>query len=434
MAPNAHSDFSASSAYRGLRCPGSFAAGKQFNTGRKSTIYSAEGTLAHAISESALSAGTEPHAQIGNTLAADGFKFTVDQEMADYISVYVNLLRGLRAMGYHILLETRVSPQWLWSHTNLTPLSIDLFGTADCIAYNPQTRRLLIVDLKYGRGVAVEVSGNAQLLYYANGALNPDVLEQICLLYGLNYNTTNQPKEVELVVCQPRAPHPDGPVRSVVYTTQEVLDWNLNVLYPGVEKALSDNGQTLVPGDHCRFCPASAACPALRTFALDTAKLAFRAAPIENIPADDPSAAILPAWDLTNDKLGALLDRIAVVGPWMEGLKTLAAERLNAAQTIPGWKMVPKAARRKWNDDEQVTLQNLKVAGFRDDQITTASLLSPAQVEKKVGKAIYAQLAQPFVSKQSSGLALAPEGDPRARLKGRTAQEAFNLAAPDTQE
>lgn len=376
-------------------------------------------------------AGTDPADMIGRTMSADGFSFTVEQTMVDHIRVYVDLLRGLRAMGYVIALENRVSPQWCWSQLKLEALDIELFGTADCIAYNPATRHLIIVDLKFGVGVAVEAEANPQLLYYSAGALNPDIIAELCKLAGTEPVT---PLTVDIIVCQPRAPHPAGPVRRASYTAAEVMDWNQLVLHPGVKRALEDNGKTFDPGKHCRFCPAASVCETLRNFSLDTARMAFREAPAENVPVatTDPAQipSMLPQFDLSDDVLGELLDRIAIVGPWIEGLKVLAADRLEAGRSVKGWKLVPKAARRAWSGDEDEIISNLKGEGFHVDQFMRRSLMSPAQVEKEVGKKLYAAHVQQFVGKNSSGTTLAPEGDPRSRLGNRSAREAFSLPNP----
>jgi hypothetical protein len=418
MAPKAHSDFPASSAARLLNCPGSYELGRQQPAYgvRTSSIYSAEGSLAHAMSEACLLAGLDTSSFLGQTRSIDGFTYTLDEDFVAAVEVYVGFVRGLRALGYQVMLEERVSPQGLW--TGLDPLPIDLFGTADCIAINAPAKRLIIGDLKFGKGVAVNVTGNSQLLYYGAGAL------------AMIMQMANVPdiKEVELVIVQPRAPHVDGPIRSVTYTVEEVREWARVNLYDGVKRALADNGKTLVPSDHCRWCPASpTGCPELLNYAAETAKRAFRNAPVENIPANDPTLA-LPSVDMSDARLADLLDRIAIVGPWMERLKQVALERAEAGANLPGWKLVPKRPRRIWpHADDKETIAALKNEGLHEDQFTRRTLLSPAQVEKEVGKKLYGQLVQPHVGKSSSGLTLASDDDPRKRVAGRTAQEAFNL-------
>lgn len=422
MAPKAHSDFPASSAARLLTCPGSYELGLAASTGeRKSSVYSAEGTLAHAISEACLVSGANPDSFVGRTESVDGFTYTVDQEFADAVGVYVDFIRGLRAMGYLVMLEQRVSPQDLW--TGLTPLPIDLFGTSDCIAVHPGLRRMVIGDLKFGKGVAVEATGNPQLLYYGGGSMAPHVVRGLCDQFGV---PPFDIEEVELVVIQPRAPHINGPIRREIYTADEVRDWSRINLYNGVKRALEDKGQTFQPSEYCRWCPARVGCNAMLEFAAETSRRAFLDAPIENIPADEPTAAILPLGQMSDEKLADLLDRISIVKPWMESVVALGQERLEAGASLRGWKLVPKRALRTWGGTEDEISAALSSAGIPSSKFMTSKLKSPAQVEKEVGKATYAQLVQPLVGKSSSGLTLAKDGDPRQRVTTRTAKDAFS--------
>ena len=418
MAPSAHSTFSASASSRLLACPGSYAlaikADEENGHVRRSSIFSAEGTLAHALSEACLHATLDPSHFLGETRTADGFDFTVDEEMVDAVRTYVDYVRGLKVMGYDVLLEVRVSPSGLW--TGLPALDVELFGTSDVVAYNALTRDLRIVDLKFGRGVAVEAKLNSQLLYYAAGSLAQ-------LRAAGQY-----PLTVTATIIQPRAHHPEGPIRWHTYDAPDVIEWARTTLYEGVKRALSDNGQTLFAGKHCRFCPVSAHCKTLKDLSFQTAKDAFLAAPGQNLPASAPAHAVLPQVTLTDAALGEILDKIEVIGPWIDAVKRLAQERLEAGQAVPGWKLVPKRPTRKWADaDEDQVLADMAASGVDVDVLTVRSLLTPAQAEKKVGRKRYEAEIAPFVVKTSSGVNLAPEVDPRSVAARRTAQEAFGI-------
>ena len=282
MSATGHSQFPASSAARLLACPGAFALGKKYDTGgRRSTVFSAEGTLAHSLSEVALFTGADLSDMGGRTFTADGFEFSPDEDFIEAVQTYVDFIQGLEALGYLIALETRVSPMIHWS--GLADLGVDLFGTADCIAYHPGSNHLLIVDLKFGKGIAVEVQGNAQLLYYGAGALSLPLINYIRQTHGLG-QTSKLPGKLDTIVVQPRAHHPDGPIRKAEYTTDEVVNWSRNVLHTGVDRAIQDDGKTLNAGSHCRFCPALAHCPAYEKMMKDEAKAAFLNAPANNAP------------------------------------------------------------------------------------------------------------------------------------------------------
>lgn len=422
MPPTTHSAFSASSSARLLACPGSYKLSMDVDDGtRKSSVYSAEGTLAHSVSEVCVFSGKDAADFIGDTKTADGFTYTIDEAFAEAVQTYVDVLNGLRAMGYVMALENRVSPQVHWE--GLPALAVDLFGTADCIAYHPQTKQLVIADLKFGAGVPVEVEGNTQLLYYAAGSAHENVLAPLCAHAGVGFDGV---QSIQLIVVQPRAYHRDGPVRRAAYTYDEVRDWARTALYSGVERALNDGGQTLADGKHCRFCPVLAHCQKPRDTAFNTARAAFLNAPLENIPAPNEPGAALPDVHLTDAQLGDLLDKIEVIAPWLDAVKRLALDRAQAQRDVPGWKLVPKRAMRRWVDEPDMVLADLKAAGVDVDKITETKLLTPAQAEKKLGKKEYEAAVAPYVVKNSSGTTLAPDGDPRQRVKQRSGAEAFN--------
>lgn len=445
MSATGHSKFSASSAYRLLACPGSYKLGQDYGAGRRSTVFSAEGTLAHSLSEAALYSGADLTGMIGRAFTADGFDFVVDESFVEAVQTYVEFVTNLQALGYLVALETQVSPTIHWRPATEPDLGVDLFGTADCIAYHPGTGRLIIVDLKFGKGVAVEVKDNAQFLYYAAGALSSALIDHIAAMHGVGPGRAPL-SSVETIVVQPRAYHPDRPIRRETYTIDQVIDWTRSVLHPGVQRAVSDEGQTLSAGEHCRFCPALAQCPAYAKMLNEQAKAHFAAlAPVNvplanpgdptSVPTLNPSLGALPDVGLSDAELGDLLDKVSLLKPYFAAIEALAEQRLKAQAQRPalGWKLVPTRTRRVWSDDEPTIVAALHNQGVAPGQYTETRLLSPTQVEKRLGKEAFKQVlaAVPLVKQSAPGLTLAPEGDPRARVAtGRTAKEAFGLTPP----
>lgn len=428
--------------YRNLACPGAYHAAQAMDDGvRRSSIYAAEGTLAHSLAEVCVQTGKTMDYFVGQKRHADGFDFEITDDFADHAQVYVDVLTGLRAMGFAVALENVVTPQTHWD--GLAPLSalpiikangntipggpMHLFGTADCIAYDATNRRVIIADLKFGAGIPVNAEGNPQLLYYGAGAICEDVLRSICTQSGMPYNGVDT---VELIVVQPRAYHPLGPIRRAEYTADFVREWARTDLYDAVKAAINDKGQTRNAGDHCRFCPALPHCDAPRELALATARTAFANAPMTNLPVvpkNASAAQTLPFVTLSDAELGELLDKISIIKPWLDALHGLALDRLKSGTPIPGWDRVPTRSTRKWADeDTDAILAALSGTPLTPDQYLAPNKpLSPTQVEKRVGASIYRQHIAGLVVKNSSGTTLAPAGDPRARVKGRTAQEAF---------
>jgi len=144
----------------------------------------------------------------------------------------------------------------------------------------------------------------------------------------------------------------------------------------------------------------------------------------------DPNT-LTPDVQLSDAELASILDRLDVIEPWIASVRKLAHERLEAGQAVPGWKLVPKRALRRWADEDHTqVLHELTADGIDAGDVTEIKLLSPAQVEKALGKKLYEAVVAPHVTKISSGTTLAPDGDPRQRVSRMTAQEAFGAPAP----
>lgn len=122
---------------------------------RESTSFSAEGTVMHEIRQLCLELHLDPFMFVGKTFSADGFSFTLDEDMLD------RLVEGLDWIRQHTLspyVEIRVDlSSWLPGQ----------FGTCDTAwLYKGQ---LFISDFKNGVGKPVSAKDNRQLRAYALG-------------------------------------------------------------------------------------------------------------------------------------------------------------------------------------------------------------------------------------------------------------------------
>lgn len=398
----AHSEFPASSAKRNLTCAAAFAASLPYAGGpRKSSVFAAEGTAAHAFAEAYLRDGTP--IPDGGTWSADGHSGPWTPELADFVREYTDVVESLKALGFEVWLEQKVSPNWFWEPGGKKP-PLNLFGTADCIALNAETRTLTVVDLKFGRGIAVEVEDNVQLLYYATGALAATWADR----------PGQKIDHVEIMVVQPRAPHPEGRARTQRFTVKEVVEWAEGVLVPGVEKAVAVANKKLPPeykaGDHCRFCPALLSCPEIEKTRQDAAAGVF----------DDMLDAPLGP---TVEELAKLLDQAEIMERVAARIMDAAYERATVSgEEIPGWKLVPKRAVRSWNDAASAE-EELAAAGVSADvYLDRPEFKSPAKVlgdrAVKNNAALVAAL-KPFVSSISSGTTLVRDSDPRPAVAAR---------------
>lgn len=367
-----HADFSPSSAHRWIACPRSV----ELSRGKVSTatFYSAEGTLAHRLGEQGLTTGEDVSALLGNITLVDGHEVTVTEEMIDAVQLYLNTVvnypTGPNVFRY---VEKKV-------HLNGA-----VWGTADCILYDAWDEALTVIDLKYGKGIAVDADDNEQLMIYGLAAART---------LGVS------PKTVTCVIVQPRVANA---IRKASFAFLDLLLWEDLVLAPAL-LAASDPFTPLKVGPHCRFCPARPDCPALRDEVLKTAQLDF---------ADTPP----PPGTLTSEALGKVLDKAELIASWVAAVRAEASARIDHGELVPGWKLVPKRAMRRWSD-AQATATLLKQAGLGDADLYDYELRTVAQIEKLVdnilGKGAFKTQFQPtLVTQESTGSTLVPTDDPR---------------------
>ena len=137
-----------------MRCPGSVALCDEAPE-RESSEYAAEGTVAHHVREMCLRFGLEPEDFIGQQIGADGYSFTVTEDMADHLRPGIEFVRERKGKVYN---EYQVRfDRWLPGQ----------FGTLDVGITAPD--EIIINDLKYGAGKPVSAKENEQLMIYALG-------------------------------------------------------------------------------------------------------------------------------------------------------------------------------------------------------------------------------------------------------------------------
>lgn len=368
-----HAKLSPSAGKRWMECPGSAALAAQFEN--KSSVYADEGTDAHTLGQALIEGHIIEDSAVGVQLPKGNM---VTPEMLEAVKVYVDFV-GLD-----------IQPDDEWGVEEKLRFNDDVWGTTDYWRYRPSTSELLIADYKHGKGVAVEAKDNPQGLIY--GLMKAKALGN----RGVS--------SITFVIVQPRAPHADGPIRSWSVDATQMLDFE-DKLVDAIAATKAPEAP-LVPGDWCRWCPAAASCPGLRSKVLDTARTDF--AP--GLPYD-PAA------------LREALDAIPLMETWIKATQEFAFTESLEGRAVPGWKLVEKRATRKWANEVEAAsaLSNL----VPDDQLFEKSLLSPAKVEKLLGKNGKTALASLVVS-QSSGLTLVHESDKRPAAAARaSAQEDF---------
>lgn len=423
----AHAELGASSADRWIQCPGSVLLSRGMPD--HSSPYAAEGTVAHTLSEICLADDSDPADHIGEAVDDNHPDIEVDEDMADSAREYVDLVRFLSETCSQTWIEARVrvtsGPNALSWMANLLDLDgepepeTDMFGTADCLGLqNARTGLWLhVVDFKHGKGVAVDVCGNRQLRYYAVGGVEKLMAE------GVIDNPADL-AGVVIHIVQPRAGHPDGPVRSETVDMDGLAQF-ARELGRAANAALREDAP-LMAGSHCRFCRAAGACPELARANLEKAKMVF------SDPDDGGGlSAPTPPQELSLDEIRQILDAVPEIQQWLNAVQELAHARLESQEISPGdlgYKLVEKRATRRWRDPNEAADRLCEVFGLGDDQLYESKMRSPAQVEKALGKEAikeHKDELSELIVKQSSGTTLASVDDARPDAGPRSASDAF---------
>lgn len=376
-----HCELSPSAASRWMACPGSVALNRRLPK-TPSSFYAEEGTAAHEMGEECLRSKKDPQDLLGEFWTdGEGTKHEIDQEMVDAIQTYVDYIRGLLAGA---CVWYSIERQFFLDAINPPA---PMYGTADFVGIVGDA--LEVVDYKHGKGVAVEVPENKQLMYYALGAyisIPQEMLPHI--------------RRVRITVIQPRAYHAAGPIRSWELSTLDLLDYAMD-LFAMAEVALAP-GAPLSTGDHCRWCAAKGVCPEATNRAVAIAKGEFKV--LQDKPAP-PEATLL-----TPEQLADFLPKFDAVEAWMKGVREHAYNLLMKGTPVPGYKLVDKRATRKWADENEVEKWIL-AAGHNPGKLHETSLLSPAKAEKVLGKKN--PIPADLISKVSSGYTMTEASDNR---------------------
>ena len=240
-------------------------------------------------------------------------------------------------------------------------------GTADVIGISKEKRKLIIADLKTGRGYVDAES--EQLKLYALAAMESGGLYQ-------DIDT------IELWIIQPH----HGEVRKHTMTTQELVDWEHYILTPAIENVLNPAFPPVPSDSACQYCNAKTICPAQ--------------ANMVEVVHSAPSVEVL-----TEEQISVLLTKFDMVEDYIKAVRDHALKRMEKGAVIAGWQLAPKRALRSWTSEEEA-MKHLMFLGMGIKEITKTELITPAQAEKLLPKGLKESI-EPLTSRISSGLTLA---------------------------
>ena len=124
---------------------------------------------------------------------------------------------------------------------------------------------------------------------------------------------------------------------------------------------------------------------------------------------------------LSEEEIAEVLNNADVIETWLTAVRGLAYSAISDGRDIPGWKLMPKRAIRKWKD-ERIVKQRLASEGLSG--FLTEDLITPAQAEKLAKKQGIQLDLFDLIEAESSGLRLARETNSREAAT-RTAVSEF---------
>lgn len=426
----AHSIFSASGSHLWLHCPGGLIPNvlAPDSSGREA----AEGTVAHGVGELWVRSGQRPGHLIGTVETVnegdDAYEIEITAEMLSYLEEYYDLCSMMP--GRHFV-ETKVY------YDDLTPIDRQ-GGTADFAACT--WRKLVIVDLKYGKGVFVNVANNPQLLLYAYG-----FFREWDWLYDF--------QEIEIHVCQPRM----GNVEKITISREALLLFAEKVKATA-SVAWSFDAPRIAGTTQCQFCRVQHECAAHFAWQASLTEGAWsdedahddaRANPTVDVVLDVKQRVewmqefnMMNPYNLDTTDLAYLYTKRSTFEAWWKKVQTELMKRSASGKLVPGLKVVEARSNRKIRDIEEAkdVLMHQVDEQFRlsESDLISTKVRSPKQIEEKLharglrGVALE-KVMKPLVHKPPGKPTLVPLTDPREPLVDLGA-EAFEDLDAESEE
>lgn len=377
--PSLHAALSPSSAKRWCSCTPSARLNQKYTDifGDKGSEYAEEGTLAHSLAELKL---RRENGEINDFLYGEQLKALgdippgMDGYTDDYCDAVLTELYAARKVDPYaqLFVEQQLSmDEWI----------PECFGTSDAVIVSEYG--LVVVDLKYGKGVAVSAVGNYQERIYALGAY-----AAFRELYDF--------KHIKMMIVQPRLES----VTEEVLTIEELLQWAEEEIVPAAQLAWRGEGD-FHSGDWCRFCNVKAIC---RENVLNSLSVIQNMFDSPDVISDEQLEKMLPFLDTAED--------------WIKDVRAYVYNQALQGKTWRGYKLVQgRRPGRVWKDESTV-IDQLSRAGYTKEQIYTApKLKSPADLEKELKKSAFDALVSKYVFQGDGKLTLVPESDKREEYR-----------------
>ena len=395
-----HALLSASGASRWLNCTPSarLEDGERTEADDEGSIYAQEGTLAHELAENVLRYITEQDRHVSMPDYATSAEFVAKAEaMPAEMGITVEgLLEGIDPYVNYVLeqLETAEMAGYgkllLEQKLDLTYFAPESFGTGDAVILSNNS--IEIIDLKYGKGVRVYAKDNSQLKLYGLGA--------VMMLDGIAEFDT-----VTMTIVQPRLDN----ITSVTLTVQELLDWGNEFVKPRALQAFAGEGECNT-GDWCKWCKVFHKCRAMQ----DTASVFSAVEPVT----------------LSDAELVEMYNKRKLVASWLDSVESYLEREALQGRKFEGLKLVEGRSVRKWADETAV-IAKLSELGKTEQDAYNVKLKGIGDIEKLVGKKVFASDFTSLLTKPAGAPTLVPDADPRPELEINSAEQVFASAVEE---
>lgn len=369
-----HALLSASASNRWMNCTPSARLEEQFP--EEESSFAAEGSAAHALAEHKL----RKYMKLRSRKPRSEFDSDdLDEYTNEYVNYAIERIEESRKSCTDIiaLIEQRLDYSFYVEGG---------FGTGDLIIVGDNI--LEIIDLKYGRGIAVEAMENSQMMLYALGAL-----ELFEALYHI--------EKVTMTIHQPRLES----ISSWEINVSNLKLWAEKEVRPRAELAIKGDGD-FSPGIWCQFCRARKVCRARAEEFLKQAQLKFKKPDL-----------------LSDEEVGDILTVADKLKKWVEDIYTYASDMaITKGKKWTGFKVVEGRSNRKYIDEAQVE-DAANSAGYLD--IYKKSIIGISEMEKLMGKKIFNKVLGNLVYKPSGKLILVSETDKRKAVAISSAEADF---------